>query len=207
MTELPEALPVDSANIPCSEADILKAIEQVIRQTDKAYGYQHLATIGAYLRQHYPAFKPSDYGCKKLLDLIQRHPEQFRVKWSAPAHKGRSHVWVRLATEPKRKEGYSTIAKAAPTQSQPRPQLMTSEQFARLCTWLEGSEGCDFRPDPSDPDGLRWNCDGTFRKTRLWLKRRRLHVDRNLDRLRRLGAGCDCGVVFNVAEHWPDADA
>jgi hypothetical protein len=206
MTEQPEALSANSVPIAYPEADILKAIEQVIRQTDKAYGYQHLGVIGTYLRQHFPAFRTADYGCKKLLDLLERHPELFRIKGSAPAHKGRSHVWVRLATEPKRKEGYGTTAKAAPVKSQSQPQLMTAEQFARLCAWLEGPEGCDFRPDPSVLDGLRWNCEGTFRKTRLWLKRRRLSPDRNLDRLRRLGARCDCEVLFNVAERWPDAD-
>jgi hypothetical protein len=187
------------------EADILNAIEQVIRQTTKAYGYQHLSTIGMYLRQHYPAFNPVDYGCKKLLDLIQRYPERFRIKWSAPAHKGRSHVWVRLAAEPKRKEGYGpTQAKSEPPT--PAVRLMTQKEFARLCEWLDGPQGCHFRPDPSDPEQTVWNCDGTLRKTRLWLKRRHLDTEKNIKLLRKLGGHCDCEVLFNVAENWPVPD-
>ncbi len=89
------------------EKIILDIIEKVIRATTKSYGYQHLSMIGSYLRKHYPDFTPSDYGCRNLLQFIERHPERFKVKWSAPAHRGASHVWVRLSTEPKRKEGYA----------------------------------------------------------------------------------------------------
>ncbi len=89
------------------EKMILDVIEKVVRATKKAYGYQHLSVIGSYVRQHYPDFTPAAFGCKTLLQLIEKHPERFKVKWSAPAHKGASHVWIRLSTEPKRKEGYA----------------------------------------------------------------------------------------------------
>src|SRR5262245_60588119 len=88
------------------EKMILDMIEKVVRTTKKSYGYQHLSVIGNYLRQHYPDFTPAAFGCKTLFQFIEKHPERFKVKWSAPAHKGASHVWIRLSTEPKRKEGY-----------------------------------------------------------------------------------------------------
>jgi hypothetical protein len=96
-----------SSELPYPVEDILAAIEQVIRATTKAYGYRHLADIGQHLRREYPDFRPADYGCKTLLRFVESYPELFKVKWSAPARKGASHVWVRLATEPKRKEGYA----------------------------------------------------------------------------------------------------
>jgi hypothetical protein len=184
------------------EADILNAIEQVIRHTPKAYSYQHLATIGTYLRQNFPAFNPTDYGCKKLLDLIVRYPERFRIKWSTPAHKGRSHVWVRLTAEPKWKEGYGPV-QTKPKPSAPLSRLMTQKEFARLCEWLDGPQGCNFRPDPTRPEQTVWNCDGNLHKTRLWLKRRNLDAEKNIKLLRKLGGHCDCEVLFNVADNWP----
>jgi hypothetical protein len=90
-----------------SEADVLDAIEKVIRATTKAYGWRHLGDIGSYLHKAFADFNPAAYGCKGLLQLIEKHPERFKVKWSAPSKKGASHVWVRLAAEPKRKEGYA----------------------------------------------------------------------------------------------------
>jgi hypothetical protein len=89
------------------EKTILDVIEKVVRATKKAYGYQHLSVIGNHLRRHNPDFTPAAFGCKTLLQFIEKHPERFKVKWSAPAHKGASHVWIRLSIEPKREEGYA----------------------------------------------------------------------------------------------------
>jgi hypothetical protein len=181
--------PKDNPNNLLNESELLDVIEQVIRMTKKAYGYQHLSAIGSYLRAHYPDFSPASYGCKNLLQLIERYPERFRIKWSAPAHKGRSHVWVRLATEPKRKEGYADTKKQAPA-IQPKPRLMTTKEFDRLCLWLSEK-------------GVVDKCDGSLRKTRQWLKRRDfLNLNRNINLVRELGGHCDCEVLFNVRGNW-----
>ncbi|MEQ8673794.1 MAG: DUF2695 domain-containing protein [Aggregatilineales bacterium] len=162
-----------------SETDLLDEIERIVRLTKKAYGYQHLSTIGSTLRDCYPDYDPKHYGYKKLLDLIEAYPERFKIKWSAPAHKGRSHVWVRLSTEPKRKEGY-TDTPVEPVSDQPKPRLMTAKEFDRLCLWLSEA-------------GMPDKCDGTLRKTRQWLRRRDfLNMNRNIKRLRHLGGYCDC---------------
>jgi len=89
-----------------TEEDVLEAIEAVIRATTKAYGWRHLGDIGQYLHTAFADFSPSTYGCKNLLGFIEKHPGRFKVKWSAPSKKGAASVWVRLAAEPKRKEGY-----------------------------------------------------------------------------------------------------
>jgi hypothetical protein len=89
------------------ENGLLIAIDAIIRTTHHAYGYRHLGELGQQLRERYPDLDWSKYGCKKLIDFLQKYPEIFRIKWSAPAHKGAGHVWVRLAKEPKRKEGYA----------------------------------------------------------------------------------------------------
>ncbi len=171
---------------PPTETEVLDTIEQAIRRTTKAYGYQHLSTIATALREQFGVFEPSDYGCKTLLQLIERYPEHFKVKWSAPAHKGLSHVWVRLATEPKRKEGYGE--KPAPS-PKPKPRLMTVTEFDRLSKWLEAHPGCD----------------GSLRKTRQWLRRRDfLSMEGNTKLLKRLGAHCDCEVLMNVEGKWPE---
>jgi len=121
MDEIP-----DTENTPLTESDLLDVIEQIVRMTKKAYGYQHLSTIGSHLRTHHPDFSPTHYGYKNLLQLIERYPERFKVKWSAPAHKGHSHIWVRLATEPKRKEGYAET-NPSPLPTKPKPRLMTGK--------------------------------------------------------------------------------
>jgi hypothetical protein len=143
-----QPVPTDSP-LP-SEAEVLNAIEQSVRRTTKAYGYQHLSTIASHLREQFGVFDPSQYGCKTLLQLIERHQDRFKVKWSAPAHKGRSHVWIRLAAEPKRKEGYGDTPAPPP---KPKPRLMTAREFERLCESL--GEWLDVHP-----------CDGSLRKTR-----------------------------------------
>ncbi|MBN1429361.1 MAG: OST-HTH/LOTUS domain-containing protein [Anaerolineae bacterium] len=97
----------DEPLVDYTEQDVIVAIEAVIRTTTKAYGWRHLGDIGDYLHQAFADFQPSCCGCKNLLQFIEKHPERFKVKWSAPSKKGASHVWVRLSTEPKRKEGYT----------------------------------------------------------------------------------------------------
>jgi hypothetical protein len=81
---------------------------------------------------------------------------------------------------------------------------MTAKEFTRLCEWLDGPKGCHFRPDPNSPGEMTWNCDGSLRKTRQWLRRRDfLSLDANLKLIRKLGGHCDCEVLFNVAGNWP----
>ena len=87
------------------EQGLLGAVDEIIRTTHHAYGWRHLGELGQQLRQRYSTLDWSVYGCKRLLDFLQKHPERYRLKWSAPSRKN-SAVWVRLATEPKRKEGY-----------------------------------------------------------------------------------------------------
>jgi len=186
------------------EFAILDAVEQSIRQTTKSYGYQHLATIGEYLRNQFPGFDPAHYGCEKVLNLIERYPDRFKVKWSAPLHKGRSHVWVRLAAEPKTKYGYSPKSTDA-TKPEIQARIMTQAEFTRLCEWLNGSKGVNIRPDGGIPPQITWDCDGTLHKTRLWLKRHNLHIEKNVSLVKRLGGHCDCEVLFNVIDRWPSS--
>jgi hypothetical protein len=79
-----------------TEADVLAAIEAVIRATTKAYGWRPLGDIGQHLRKSFADFDPSRFGCKNLLGLIERHPDRFKIKWSASASKGASQVWIKL---------------------------------------------------------------------------------------------------------------
>lgn len=192
MTEKAEETTEPAIRSEMSEATLLGEIESCIRMTKKAYGYQHLSAIGSYLRTNHPDFSPADYGCKNLLQLIERYPERFRVKWSAPAHKGRSHVWVRLATEPKHKEGYVNPDANPEPPTKPKPRLMTAKEFDRLCLWLSEA-------------GMPDRCDGSLRKTRQWLRRRDfLNLNGNVKSLRKLGGCCDCEVLFNVSGNWPE---
>lgn len=190
MNDVTSELPISGTPTPPTEADVLDAIEHSVRMTTKAYGYQHLGAIGTHLKAQWSMFTPSDYGCKTLLQLIERYPQRFKVKWSAPAHKGRSHVWIRLAAEPKRKEGYEDEPTPPP---KPKPRLMTVKEFDRLCESLD-----------------EWlavhQCDGSLRKTRQWLRRRDfLSLEENTKLLKRLGGHCDCEVLTNVMGNWPEA--
>jgi hypothetical protein len=193
MTDNMEETTEQANDSKVSEAALLDEIERSIRMTKKAYGYQHLSAIGSYLRTHHPDFSPANYGCKNLLQLIERYPERFRIKWSAPAHKGRSHIWVRLATEPKRKEGYiNPDTRPEPTPVKPKPRLMTAKELDRLCLWLSEA-------------GMPDRCDSTLHKTRQWLRRRDfLNLNRNVKLIRELGGHCDCEVLFNVSGNWPE---
>jgi hypothetical protein len=96
----------EMAESPTEEA-LIDAIETIIRATHHAYGWRHLGELGQQLRQRYPTPQWSDYSCKKLLDFLGKYPARFKIKWSAPAHKGASHVWVRIAYEPKVRKGSS----------------------------------------------------------------------------------------------------
>jgi len=93
---------------PLAEDVLVKIIENIIRSTHHAYGYRHLGELGQQLHSMYPALQWSDYGCKKLLDFLQKYPILFKIKWSTPAHHSASHIWVRIAYEPKLKEGYKS---------------------------------------------------------------------------------------------------
>ena len=198
MTESPS----ENTHSQVPESELLDTIEQIVRTTKRAYGYQHLSTIGSGLRERYPDFDPRHYGYKKLVDLIDACPERFKLKWQSPARKSGSHIWVRLAAEPKRKEVYST-QEEEPKRPKPEPRLMTQKEFARLCDWLYGPQGCYFRPHPNDTNEMTWRCDGSLRKTRQWLRRRDfLSLNGNSKRLRALGARCDCEVLFNVQGRW-----
>jgi hypothetical protein len=180
----PEALPSPS------ETEVLDAIEHSVRTTTQAEGYQPLSTIGSHLKAQWNASTPSDYGCKTLLQLIERYPERFNVKGSVPAHQGRSHVWIRLAAEPKRKEGGGD--KPTPP-TKPTPRLMMVKEFDRLCESL--GEWLEVHP-----------CNGSLRKTRQWLRRRDfLSLEGNTKRLKQLGGYCDCEVLLNVAGNWTEA--
>lgn len=188
MNNIPD-LPLSPPSSHPTEAEVLDAIEQSVRKTTKAYGYQHLSTIAAHVREQFNVFDPSDYGCKTLFQLIERYPDRFTVKWSAPAHKGRSHVWIRLAAEQKRKEGYGDIPTSPP---KPKPRLMTVKEFDRLCESLGELLAVH-------------QCDGSLRKTRQWLRRRdSLSLEGNTKLLKRLGAHCDCEVLTNVMGKWAE---
>lgn len=65
-----------------NERVLLDEIERIIRMTNKAYGYQHLSTIGSTLGERYPDFHPKHLGYKNLLGLIEAHPERFKSKMS-----------------------------------------------------------------------------------------------------------------------------
>lgn len=101
------------------------------------------------------------------------------------------------------KEGYADSNVKDVSTLKPKPRLMTAKELGRLCDWLISPEGCNFRPDPKNPDELKWNCDGSLRKTRQWLRRRDfLSLGRNSKLLRELGGRCDCEVIFNVRGNW-----
>lgn len=184
-----------------SEAVLLDEIERIIRMSDKPYGYQHLSTIGQGLRDTFPDYDPEHYGYKNLRMLVEAHPERFKI-----SHRGRAQFWVRLSTEPKRKEGYAVSDTKKVASPKPKPRLMNAKEFDRLYEWLSSPKGVNLRFNPAYPDdidGIITSCDGTLRKTRLWLKRRDfLALKANVKLIKQLGGHCDCEVLFNVVEHW-----
>ena len=52
--------------------------------------------------------------------------------------------------------------------------------------------------------GTGYECDHTFALTRAFLKGRSLDVEEMLLWLGEGGAGCDCEVIFNVAQQWEE---
>jgi hypothetical protein len=183
---------------PISKNTLLDEIERIIRRTDKSYGYQHLSIIGQGLRDTFSDYDPGHYGHKNLRSLVEAHPERFTM-----SHRGRAQFWVRLSTEPKRKEGYADSNARDVSTTKPKPRLMTEREFNKLCDWLMGSKGCNFQPDPKSPEGVKWKCDGSLRKTRQWLRRRDfLSLESNSKLLRQLGGRCDCEVIFNLRGNW-----
>ena len=84
-----------------------------------------------------------------------------------------------------------------------QPVLLTRAQVEMLCAWLDGSEGCNFRED-GETGEILWECDHTLRLTRQWLKQTGMDVDTNIQMLNDCGGFCDCEVVFNVLQSWPE---
>ena len=84
-----------------------------------------------------------------------------------------------------------------------QPALMTYAHMERLCAWLAGPEGCDFREDEETGE-IEWDCDNSLRLTRQWLARAGLDVDASIRQLHDCGGFCDCEVVFNVPQRWPE---
>lgn len=70
--------------------------------------------------------------------------------------------------------------------------LMTYEQVEALCEWLEGPEGCHFRPHPRKPDDFTWDCDHSLKLTKRWLKHHNFDVEANVEALQACGGYCDC---------------
>jgi hypothetical protein len=64
----------------CVEQDVIEAIEAVVRATTKTYGWWHPSDIGVYLCQAFADFQLSRFGCKNLLQFIEKHPERFKVR-------------------------------------------------------------------------------------------------------------------------------
>jgi len=181
-----------------SEAELIVAIEQIIRETQRDDGYTHLSTIGSVLRERFPAFNPRQYGYKKLFDLIHAHADRFAIKRSG----SKGSVWVGLSNQ---QESGLPVSDIHPAVIRPEPRLMTTKEFGRLCAWLDGPDGCNFRVDLSQPEGITWTCDGSLRMTKRWLRRRDfLHIDANIKVLKSLGGYCDCEVVFNACGKWPE---
>ena len=81
--------------------------------------------------------------------------------------------------------------------------LLTRAQVDVLCAWLDGAEGCNFRKD-GETDEILWGCDHTLRLTRQWLKQAGLGVEANIQMLNDCGGFCDCEIIFNVLQSWPE---
>ncbi len=81
-------------------------------------------------------------------------------------------------------------------------KLMTRQQFRRLCEYLQGPDGCNFEDAPDEPDGMTWDCDGTLKLTRRWLKRHNLDIETNVAALNACGGYCDCEIIFNAVDRW-----
>ncbi len=73
-----------------------------------------------------------------------------------------------------------------------KAQLMTQQQFRQLHDYLKGPDGCNFVDAPDSPEGIDWDCDGTLKLTRQWLKQHNLPVEANIAALEACGGYCDC---------------
>jgi hypothetical protein len=91
-----EELPAELPAKPQDERELIGVMRDIIETTHHANGWRHLGELGQQLRQRYSDLQWVDYECKRLIDFLQNHPEIFRIKWSAPARKGASAVWVRM---------------------------------------------------------------------------------------------------------------
>ena len=79
--------------------------------------------------------------------------------------------------------------------------MLTQEQFAALCAFLDSPEGCNFRE--GETGNSTWTCDGTLAMTTAWMQAAGIDPEMNLPRLRQGGGHCDCEVVFNLRDCWP----
>lgn len=86
---------------------------------------------------------------------------------------------------------------------------MTAGEFSMLAEYLEGENACNFHYDPPEPENINnicWTCDKSLQFTERWFASRP-HID-ELDAIRRfdkMGARCDCEILFNVKDWSNDA--
>lgn len=72
---------------------------------------------------------------------------------------------------------------------------MTKGEVQDLVAWLETA--CEFE-NTDKPEKASWRCDNTMALTRTYLERHEMNVEECIKYLGRLGAFCDCEVVFNA---------
>jgi hypothetical protein len=93
---LTEETSADRPAKPQDEDELIRVMRDIIESTHHANGWRHLGELGQQLQARYTDLQWSDYECKKLMDFLQKYPATFRIKWSAPARKGASHMWIRM---------------------------------------------------------------------------------------------------------------
>ncbi len=127
----------------------------------------------------------------------QRANEKFSGKGHA------RHICRDCEREQRRSRRERKKAKAKHLPIEKRSALLTPVQVEMLCAWLAGLEGCNFQEDEATGE-VMWDCDHSLRLTRRWLQQAGLDMEANVRRLNDNGSYCDCEVVFNALQHWPE---
>jgi hypothetical protein len=88
-----------TSNAPKPLDSPVSLISQAIEQGADDSGWAHLGFVGSYLTKVQPDFDPRLYGCRKLSDLLRKHPDEFETSERGAPGSPAKAVYVRVVAE------------------------------------------------------------------------------------------------------------
>jgi len=88
-----------TSNPPKPLGSPVSLISQAIEQGADESGWAHLGFVGSYLTKVQPDFDPRLYGCRKLSDLLRKHPDAFETSERGSPGSPSKAIYARVSAQ------------------------------------------------------------------------------------------------------------